>query len=172
MSNFYTKLAATVATVVGLEALLVVNYAKANEYNYPIANVSKGTVVANYGYNSETSRYHEGIDIAFPKGTKIKAPFSGTIVAIRKVDGPVESGPDYILLQSDAPNTDSILFGNVTVKVKEGQHVKEGDVLGIVEEDPVHVGYWEDGFKNGMSTNPIPLVVLGGVALDNVKVEE
>lgn len=168
MSFYRNLIIATIATV-AIEAVLVTNYAHANEYIGSISNNNEAEITSTFGtkmYNGEHERVHQGIDIRFNKESNVLAPFAGhiSILETYELDGKTYN---YVLLTAEQPNTDAIVFGNVVAKeFKNGDFVKEGTIIGTTNEtENLHVEYWPNGFKHDNPIDPRPLIVLGGVNL-------
>lgn len=72
-------------------------------------------------------KFHNGIDIAAPSGTPIRAPFSGKI---HSVFYNAKGGNSIIMLRNDGLHAG---FAHLSeFKVKEGQKVKTGEIIGKV----------------------------------------
>ena len=100
---------------------------KAN-YNfiYPIT----GTITSRLGVresdNPIVTSYHSGIDIAANTGTKIKAALSGKVITATTG----EAYGKYLMIQTDDV---VIVYAHCSkLNVKEGQNVKQGDIIGEV----------------------------------------
>lgn len=84
---------------------------------------AKGRIVSNYGAGSGKSR--DGIDIAVPEGTSVKAAENG--VVIYAGDGLKEFGNTVLVRHDDGLVT---VYGhNGALNVKRGQKVKRGDQI-------------------------------------------
>lgn len=92
------------------------------QFEFPVT----GKITSKFGEKRSTGT-HNGIDIAAPKGTEIKAPESGVVTAVWK----------------DAINGNAIKIAHLkgyftgyahlnSVKVSLGQKVNKGDVIGTV----------------------------------------
>lgn len=165
--SFYRNLIIATLTTVALEAVLVCNYAKANEYFASISNNNEAEITSTFGtklYDGQ-ERTHQGIDIYFDQKSKILAPFAGHISIIESYKLG-DKKYDYIILTSEKPNTDAIVFANVEAgKFNNGDFVKEGTTIAMTDDESVHIEYWPDGFKKGDPIDPRPLIVLSGVNL-------
>src|SRR5262249_22115648 len=89
-------------------------------------------IVSAYGFridplNPGTVGFHPGIDISAVQGTPIHAAAAATVISAGDEGG---YGNAVILDHGDSVAT---LYGHmVSVAVKAGQHVEEGDVIGYV----------------------------------------
>lgn len=69
---------------------------------------------------------HNGLDIAVPQGTPVKAAQAGKITAA----GTSDSYGNYIKLQTDVGTT--VLYAHLSKHIaKEGDVVKQGDVVAL-----------------------------------------
>lgn len=104
------------------------------------------TITSHYGAQ-RIGHTHQGIDLRAAIGTRIYAPFNGTIVkAVSYLDG--NNGGRRILLQSDDGRIRVYVMHLSRVDVKEGQRITRGQIIGLsgssgVKEDSYnpHVHY-------------------------------
>lgn len=92
-------------------------------------------VTRHYGLQ-EDQRHHDGVDLAHPPGTPIHAPLSGVV---RRVDdvGDTAYGR-YVVVAHGRLETRYLHLDSV--KVRAGDHVERGDVLGAVGNTGVSTG--------------------------------
>jgi murein DD-endopeptidase MepM/ murein hydrolase activator NlpD len=89
--------------------------------------VEKGTLTSFYGWRS-SSRFHDGIDIGAPSGTKIFAVKSGKVMySDHKI-----SGYGNMIVVKHNGNIFSVYAHNKVNKVSRGDTVSKGDVIGLV----------------------------------------
>ena len=76
-------------------------------------------------------KQHQGVDIAMPVGTTVRATVSGKVVRARwesKAD-PKKGFGEYVKI--DTGDGRAVTLGHLSeIAVKEGQQVKAGDVIG------------------------------------------
>lgn len=108
-----------------------------------------------YSKTLDEWRTHNGIDIAANKGTPVKAAMSGVV---EKVYKDLKMGYTVIIKHSGGYETKYSSLGE-DIKVKEGQMVKQGDVIGTVDQsasfeiaDGPHVHF--EVIKDGKNVNP------------------
>ncbi len=95
---------------------------------------ARGRIAASFGtervLNGEPRNDHEGVDIAVPLGTPVRAPAEG-VVAFVSPD--VALAGQVIILDHGMGLTTSFLHLS-QISVTNGQHVNKGDVLGLAGE--------------------------------------
>ena len=96
------------------------------KFTYPIS----GTITSRLGVrnsdNPIVTSYHSGIDIAANEGTKIKSSLSGKVITATTG----EAYGKYIMVQTDDI---VVVYAHCSkLNVKEGQNVKQGDIIGEV----------------------------------------
>ncbi len=94
-----------------------------------------------YGADRKPFRLHHGADFPKPAGTPVAAPAAGT-VSVAGTDKDLQYGArldfygNLVVLQLDRPFQGRpvyVLFGHLSeVGVRAGQHVQEGEVVGLV----------------------------------------
>lgn len=97
----------------------------------PIKNMTKDNISSHFGPRPSPggigSKYHEGLDIAFPTGTKVLACESGTVTTAGWNGG---LGKCIIIRHGGSIET---IYGHLSsINVKEGQKVVRGQVIGEV----------------------------------------
>jgi len=114
---------------------------------------SRGTITSRFG--SRWGEQHSGIDIAVPKGTPNKAADGGVVIFAGW------KGNYGKLVIIDHENGYTTYYGhNDTIKVKKGQRVARGDVIGTAGETGRATGphlHFEVR-KNGVPVNPLPFL--------------
>lgn len=94
-------------------------------------NPCEGPVRSQFGLrriiNNEPKNPHSGVDIKAEEGTEVKAPNSGVVTL---VDEQFYSGQTVILDHGQGLYT--MFFHLSKIIVSQGQHVKKGDVIGLV----------------------------------------
>jgi murein DD-endopeptidase MepM/ murein hydrolase activator NlpD len=125
--------------------------AAAPEYTAPI----KGEIIAQfsptqplYSYTLKDWRTHSGIDIAAAAGTEIQNVCEGAVESAQKDD---LTGNTVVVRHTDGKISRYSSLGEI--KVKEGQVLKKGDIIGTVgrsmllecsETDHLHYELWQD----------------------------
>jgi murein DD-endopeptidase MepM/ murein hydrolase activator NlpD len=110
-------------------------YIKENyKFDYPL----RGEITSPFGVRLSTNpivtSYHSGIDIAAETGTKIKAALSGKVI---KADYEGAYGKHIMIEHDDL----IVLYAHCsTLKVKKGQVVKQGDIIGEVGSTGLSTG--------------------------------
>jgi murein DD-endopeptidase MepM/ murein hydrolase activator NlpD len=79
-------------------------------------------------YNGKPRSYHSGVDVAVPKGWKVRAPIGG-IVSLTH-DGLYFAGRTVMLDHGYGVQSSFIHLSKILVK--KGQHVRKGQVIGLV----------------------------------------
>jgi murein DD-endopeptidase MepM/ murein hydrolase activator NlpD len=81
---------------------------------------------------------HTGVDLYIPEGSTVYAIEDGTVVTVEDFTGVEDSGPDskyrylYTQVVMVKGNSGVIAYGEVKPNVKEGDEIKEGDVVGHI----------------------------------------
>jgi murein DD-endopeptidase MepM/ murein hydrolase activator NlpD len=123
----------------------------------PISNKDLTRIASGFGYRIhpiyKTTKMHEGIDFTAPTGTEIYATGNGT-VKVMEYDS---RGYGNHVVISHGFGYES-LYGHMSkIKVRPGQKVKRGDVIGIVGSTGAstapHLHY--EVIKQGNKINPI-----------------
>jgi murein DD-endopeptidase MepM/ murein hydrolase activator NlpD len=104
---------------------------------FPIAGKSWPTAPALlFGYRRSATHVHQGVDIAAPRGTPVRAPAAGRIVAAHSTWARGFTGYGrVVVLRTELEHMPPLymLFAHLeSVGVQEGQQVQAGDVLGTV----------------------------------------
>ena len=97
----------------------------------PIRGMKRGNISSHFGPRSSPggfgSTYHQGLDIAFPKGTKVLACEDGTVISAGYMGG---LGNCIVI---DHGNNLQTVYGHLSeIKVKDGQKVVRGQYIGNV----------------------------------------
>lgn len=107
------------------------------EIAFPVANpeVLKAYTDTELVFNATMKHWatHQGVDFKAPVGTEVKAVFDGEVVSISTTN---LKGTTVTIKHSSGFESSYSLLGS-DVKVKVGQKVKKGDVLGTVAETGV-----------------------------------
>ncbi|MGN6510599.1 MAG: M23 family metallopeptidase [Chitinophaga sp.] len=123
----------------------------------PVSNKDLDRIASGFGYRIDpiykTMKFHSGLDFAAPSGTPIYATGDGTIQEASLSD--VGYGNHVVVNHGYGYKT---LYGHmVRMKVKRGQRVKRGDVLGWVGSTGKSTGphcHYEI-MKNGTKVDPV-----------------
>jgi murein DD-endopeptidase MepM/ murein hydrolase activator NlpD len=131
------------------------NPRKASKFLWP---VDGGHITSFFGWRS-SSRFHDGIDIAAPKGTKIFATKSGQVI----YSGNRIRGYGNMIVIRHNEGYHSVYAHNSTNKVSKGDIVSQGDVIGLVgntgHSSGAHVHF---EIRKGKYSKD-PLKFLGGI---------
>ena len=97
----------------------------------PIQSMKRDNISSHFGPRSSPggfgSTYHQGLDIAFPMGTKVLACEDGTVISAGYMGG---LGNCIVI---DHGNNLQTVYGHLSeIKVKEGQKVVRGQYIGNV----------------------------------------
>jgi len=122
----------------------------------PIANKDLQRIASGFGYRIhpiyKTVRLHTGMDFTAPIGTEIYCTGDGTVI-----DMDHGSGYGHNVVVDHGFGYRTIYAHMKEIKVRKGQKVKRGDVLGSVGNSGLstapHLHY--EVVKNGMKVNPI-----------------
>jgi len=91
---------------------------------------------------------HVGIDVGAPPGTEVHAPLAGTVHSIRNNDAPGDYGPTIVLEHGATADRPVFwtLYGHLSResldRVKVGQGLKTGELLGWLGDVTVNGGWW------------------------------
>ena len=89
--------------------------------------VSGGTVTSGFGQRNHS--FHDGIDISAPIGTPVHAADDGAVIY-----SDVLRGYGNVIIVRHAHGLTTVYAHNQTNRVREGQHVRRGDLIGNVGE--------------------------------------
>jgi murein DD-endopeptidase MepM/ murein hydrolase activator NlpD len=119
---------------------------------------ARGRISSRFGsrrkYNDEEfSSYHKGIDIANVKGTPVKASNGGQVSLARNM-----KANGKIVLINHGHGITTIYSHLNTIKVKEGQWIKRGRVIGLIGSTGISSGpHLHFGFSvNNVRVDPEP----------------
>lgn len=123
----------------------------------PVKNEQMKRMASGYGYRSDpftkARKMHQGMDFTAPTGTPIFATGDGVV---RRADNTASGYGNHIVIQHGYGY--ETLYGHLSkYKVKAGQRVKRGDVIGYVgstgRSEAPHLHY--EVHKDGKPVNPI-----------------
>jgi murein DD-endopeptidase MepM/ murein hydrolase activator NlpD len=129
----------------------------AHAFLVPVEGTASGAFGSKRILNGQPRNQHSGEDISAPLGTAVKATNDGIV---KMVDDHFFSGKGVIL--DHGLGLFTMYFHLDTTAVKEGEHVKRGDVIGTVGQSGratgphLHWGAW----LNGSRVNPFALTKL------------
>jgi len=107
------------------------HFSEADEVPLDFAPPVQGPLSSPFGlrrfFNGQARKPHSGLDLAAPKGTPIKAPAAGTVIAI----GNFFFNGNTVLLDH-GQGLISMYSHMDRIKVTDGQHVTLGTLLGVV----------------------------------------
>ncbi len=123
----------------------------------PVSNSDLKRVASGYGYRIDpiykTSRFHAGLDFTAPQGTPIYATANGVV----KIAGNVGNGYGNYVVINHGYGYETLYGHMYRVKVRVGNRVKRGDVIGYVgstgKSTGPHCHY--EVHKNGQRIDPV-----------------
>jgi murein DD-endopeptidase MepM/ murein hydrolase activator NlpD len=136
-----------------IEAVTFVIGAYENEAHQPDMQPCSGTISSEFGFRHWGNRMkmHEGIDIATPVGTEVKAPAAGTVIFVG-----VKNGYGKTVMLDHGGNIQTLFAHNSKLLVKEGDQVEKGDVISLTgnsgHSTGPHLHY--EVHKNGEPVDP------------------
>ena len=123
----------------------------------PVNNKDLKRMASGFGYRTDpiykTTKFHAGMDFAAPVGTEIYATGDGTVV---RADSDASGYGNHVRIQHGYGYL--TLYGHMSrIKVRAGQKVKRGDVIGYIGNTGKSVGphLHYEVHKNGTPVNPI-----------------
>lgn len=123
----------------------------------PVRNENLRAVASGFGYRSDpftkVRKFHAGMDFSAKTGTQIYATGDGVV---ERADNTASGYGNHIVIRHGYGY--QTLYGHLSkYKVRAGQHVKRGDVIGYVgstgRSEAPHLHY--EVHKNGEVVNPI-----------------
>jgi murein DD-endopeptidase MepM/ murein hydrolase activator NlpD len=123
----------------------------------PVRNENLRAVASGFGYRSDpftkVRKFHAGMDFSSKTGTQIYATGDGVV---EKADNTASGYGNHIVIRHGYGY--ETLYGHLSkYKVRAGQHVKRGDVIGYVgstgRSEAPHLHY--EVHKNGQVVNPL-----------------
>jgi murein DD-endopeptidase MepM/ murein hydrolase activator NlpD len=124
----------------------------------PVANKDLSRTASGYGWRVhpiyKIRKFHEGMDFTAPTGTEIYATADGVIAEIENNE---HRGYGNMALVDHGYGYETLYAHMERIKVKIGQHVKRGDIIGYVGNTGLSTGphlHYEVR-KNGKAVNPI-----------------
>lgn len=123
----------------------------------PVSNKELSRLASGFGYRIDpvykTVKMHAGLDFAAPQGTPIYATADGTV----RLSGNVGNGYGNHVIVNHGFSYETLYGHMVRTKVRAGQRVKRGEVLGWVgntgKSTGPHLHY--EVHKNGRPVDPI-----------------
>jgi murein DD-endopeptidase MepM/ murein hydrolase activator NlpD len=123
----------------------------------PVSNKELSRLASGFGYRIDpvykTVKMHAGLDFAAPQGTPIYATADGTV----RLSGNVGNGYGNRVIVNHGFSYETLYGHMVRTKVRAGQRVKRGEVLGWVgntgKSTGPHLHY--EVHKNGRPVDPI-----------------
>ena len=138
-----------------------------------------GPLSSPYGWRADpldgARRFHEGVDLAVPEGTPVRAPADGVVVAAGEGGGPAGSAGGYglrVRIRHEASGLVSILahLSALAGHVEPGRRVARGDVVGYSGRSGratgphLHFGVYR--LDGGAPVDPVAVFDLYAAALD------
>jgi murein DD-endopeptidase MepM/ murein hydrolase activator NlpD len=123
----------------------------------PVSNKDLNRIASGFGYRIDpvykTTKFHAGLDFAAPQGTPIYATANGTI----STAGNTGNGYGNHVIINHGYGYETLYGHMVRIKVRNGQSVKRGEVIGWVgstgKSTGPHLHY--EVHKNGQKIDPI-----------------
>jgi murein DD-endopeptidase MepM/ murein hydrolase activator NlpD len=116
-----------------------------------------GRISSTYGWRphpiSDKQQFHDGIDIAAPAGTKVRATATGTVTLARD-----HGGYGLTVIIDHGSGVTTLYAHNQQIFVRKGQVVNKGDIIAAVGSTGVSTGphlHYEVR-QYGKPTNPYP----------------
>ncbi len=123
----------------------------------PVNNKDLKRMASGFGYRTDpiykTTKFHAGMDFSAPVGTEIYATGDGTVV---RADADASGYGNHVRIQHGYGYL--TLYGHMSrIKVRRGQKVKRGDVIGYVGNTGKSVGphLHYEVHKNDKPINPV-----------------
>jgi len=123
----------------------------------PVNNKDLRRMASGYGYRTDpiykTTKFHAGMDFAAPSGTEIYATGDGTVV---RADADASGYGNHVRINHGYGYL--TLYGHMSrIKVRPGQKVKRGDVIGEIGNTGKSVGphLHYEVHKNNQPINPV-----------------
>lgn len=123
----------------------------------PIRNKDLKRMASGFGYRTDpiykTTKFHAGMDFSAPVGTEIYATGDGTVM---RADSDASGYGNHVRINHGYGYV--TLYGHMNkIKVRPGQKVKRGDVIGYVGNTGKSVGphLHYEVHKNGQPINPV-----------------
>lgn len=125
---------------------------------------ARGRVTSRFGYRrhpiSKVDAHHDGIDIAMPEGTPVRATAKGIVEFAGW-----QSGYGYVVIISHGNGYQTVYGHNSRLVVKPGQHVSEGQVIAYSGSTGTSTGphlHYEVR-KDGRAIDPAPYLRRAGI---------
>ena len=134
-------------------------------FTFPVSGYSTNNITSNFGYRNTSglpdgaSKYHEGIDIAAPKGTGVLAALSGKVA----YTGNSSAKGNYIIIDHGTGLQTEYAH---SIDVRGGQNVAAGQQIGTVGSTGISSGNHLD-FRmkeNGTYIDPLKFSGTGSSA--------
>lgn len=123
----------------------------------PVNNKDLKRMASGFGYRTDpiykTTKFHAGMDFSSPIGTEIYATGDGVVV---RADADASGYGNHVRISHGYGYL--TLYGHMSrIKVRNGQKVKRGDVIGFVGNTGKSVGphLHYEVHKNGQPVNPV-----------------
>ena len=113
-----------------------------------------GVITSKFG--KRWGRFHSGVDVAAPKGTRVKASAAGKVLAARRM-----RGYGWTVIVGHKDNTQTLYAHLSRVHVRIGQFIPKGRTIARVGRTGRATGYhlhFEIRMQDGTPHNPISLL--------------
>jgi len=99
------------------------------DFVWPVTGRISGRFGSQRIYRGEPGSYHSGLDIAPGAGTPYVAPADGVVVLVAQAPFSLEGN---LLIVDHGAGLNSAFLHSQSIAVREGQRVRQGEVLGRV----------------------------------------
>jgi murein DD-endopeptidase MepM/ murein hydrolase activator NlpD len=124
----------------------------------PVSNKDLSRTASGYGWRIhpiyKIKKFHEGMDFTAPTGSDIYATADGVV---SEIENNPNRGYGNMVLIDHGYGYETLYAHMESIKAKLGQHVKRGDIIGVVGNTGLSTGphlHYEVR-KNGKAVNPI-----------------
>jgi murein DD-endopeptidase MepM/ murein hydrolase activator NlpD len=126
-AEFERRRPAEIAQMAAARRLVVTSEGWRQQFIWPVRGRISGIFGSQRVYQGTPGSYHNGVDVAVPTGTPLRAPADGVIILAATEPFTLEG---YLLMIDHGNGLSSVFLHNSRLDVRTGDTVQQGQVIG------------------------------------------